>query len=148
MHSKLSTTFSKKEVKNAIRGSDGWRNRHRLTNDSVAKSYRGRAKPTIEKGAVALMLAGSRPPSEPVAVRWEDLEFDAKGNLWWHVASSAIELLGGELDMRSHTKTQDVDFRQLNISKTICSVGRATLKERSRFVLGDADQPMPSIRLH
>lgn len=29
---------------------------------------------------------------------------------------SAIELVGGELDLRAHTKTNDVDFRQLNIA--------------------------------
>ena len=40
------------EVKNAIRGSDGWRNRHRLTNDSVAKLI-ATCESDLEKGAVA-----------------------------------------------------------------------------------------------
>jgi hypothetical protein len=128
------------EVKNATRGSDGWRNRHRLTNNSVAKLI-ATCETDLEQGAVALMLAGFRPPSEPVAVRWEDLEYDKEGNLWWHVSSSAIELLGGELDMRTHTKTQEVDFRQLNISKRFVPWAEQ-LKGRSRYVLGDGDQPM------
>lgn len=55
------------ELSGAKRGSDGWRNRHRLTNESVLSLISACAT-DLERAAVALMLAGPRPPSEPTAV--------------------------------------------------------------------------------
>ena len=85
------------EIKKAKGKGDGWRNRHRLTNESVAKLI-GACQTDLERAAVALALAGSRPPSEPVALEWKHLESDAEGNLWWHVEASAIEQAGGKLE--------------------------------------------------
>ena len=87
------------------------------------------------------MLAGPRPPSEPTAVQWADLEYDPAGNLWWHVVGSAIGLVGGELDLRAHTKTNDVDFRQLNIAKRFVPWIEA-LRGKSKFVLGPGEEAM------
>lgn len=128
------------EIKKSKGKGDGWRNRHRLTNDSLAKLIDA-CETDLEKAALALVLAGPRPPSEPVAVEWDHLETDAADNLWWHVQASAVEHVGGELDFRTHTKTKDVDFRQLNIAKRFVP-WLEPLRGRSKYVLGSESGPM------
>jgi integrase len=128
------------EVHGATRDSDGWRNRSRLTNEQVL-TVLDRCESDEERASMALLLAGCRPPSEPVALRWEHLEYDAKGNLWWHVSASAIEHVGGEIEVRNHTKTRDVDFRQLSICKSMAP-WLEKLRGRSIYVLGSGATPM------
>ncbi len=128
------------EIKKSKGKGDGWRNRHRLTNEAVIKLIDA-CETDLERAAVALVLAGPRPPSEPVAVEWDHLETDAAGNLWWHVQASAVEHIGGELDVRTHTKTKDVDFRQLNIAKRFVPWLDA-VRGRSSYVLGSGSEPM------
>jgi PAS domain-containing protein len=128
------------EIKRAKGKGDGWRNRHRLTNESVAKLIEA-AQTDLEHAALALVLAGPRPPGETVALEWEHLENDGSGNLWWHVQASVIELVGGDLDVRIHTKTQDVDYRQLSIARRFVP-WLEPLRGRSKFVLGEGDDPM------
>jgi integrase len=127
------------DLRSSKRDADGWRKRSRLTNDQISKLL-GACETDLERGAVALMLAGPRPPSEPVAVRWDHLEY-LSGHLWWHVCSSVIELSGGQLDIREHTKTKDADFRQLSICKGLAQ-WLEPLRGRSEFVLGSADGPL------
>lgn len=57
------------------------------------------------------------------------------------MVGSAIELVGGELDLRAHTKTNDVDFRQLNIAKRFVPWIEA-LRGKSKFVLGAGEEAM------
>lgn len=129
------------ELKKSKGKGDGWRNRLRLTNDSVEKLIDA-CQNDVERAAVALTLAGSRPPSEPTALEWTHLERDDNGNLWWHVQASAIEQVGGKLDLRAHTKTKDVDYRQLSIAKRFVP-WIETLRGRSdTYVLGDENGPM------
>lgn len=128
------------EIRVAKNRGDGWRNRHRLMNEDVLAVVEA-CQTDAERGLVALLLAGSRPPSEPAAVEWSDLDYDSDGNLWWHVQNSAIKT-GGVLDLRNHTKTLDVDYRQLNIARRF-SPWIESLRGRSpRFVLGDGENPM------
>ena len=120
---------------------DGWRNRVRLTNDSVAKLIEA-CQNDVERAAVALTLAGSRPPSEPTALEWTHLERDDRGNLWWHVQASAIEQVGGKLDLRAHTKTKDVDYRQLSVARRFVPWVEALRGRSDTYVLGDESGPM------
>lgn len=52
-----------------------------------------------------------------------------------------MEHVGGDLDLRAHTKTKDVDFRQLNIAKRFVP-WLEPLRGRSKYVLGNESGPM------
>jgi len=119
---------------------DGWRRRHRLSNAEVQRVL-GACSTEMELAVVALALGGGRPPSELIAATWDHLEYDDAGHLWWHVSASGIER-GGEVELRSQTKTKDVDYRQLSICRAHVPHVEA-LRGRSPFVLGDAaGEPM------
>ena len=128
------------ELKRSTGKGDGWRNRLRLTNDSVTKLIDA-CQNDVERAAVALTLAGSRPPSEPAALEWTHLERD-NGNLWWHVQASAIEQVGGRLELRAHTKTKDVDYRQLSVARRFVPWIEALRGRSDKYVLGDENGPM------
>ena len=128
------------ELKAADRSSDGWRNRHRLTNGSAEKLLKA-AQTDLERAAMALLFAGSRGPSEPCAVEFDHFRYDAKGNLWWHVCASVIEHEGKELELRTQTKTKAVDYRQLNVCKSLAQWIEAR-RGKSKFVLGNEDALM------
>ena len=129
------------DLREGSRDGDGWRKRRRFSNTEVGKLI-GHCVSDLERAALALMLAGSRPPSEPTAVEWDHLVYDEAGHLWWHVCASAVQLVGGKLDMRTEqTKTGDADFRQLNVGKRLAEWIEKR-RGKSRWVLGDGGQPM------
>lgn len=129
------------DLREGSRDTDGWRKRRRFSNEDIGKLIAS-CTTDLERAALALMLAGSRPPSEPTAVAWHHLEYDDAENLWWHVSASAIQLVGGKLELRvGQTKTGDADFRQLNVCKGLAKwIERR--RGKSHWVLGDGDKPM------
>lgn len=125
------------DAKRIKRDSDGWRKRHRLFNEEVLLVLEA-CKTEVEKAALALALAGGRPPSELAAAEWRHFALDDAGNLWWHVEASAIERKG-QLLLRGHTKTIGADYRELNICRALAP-WIENRRGKSNFVLGNQDK--------